>query len=170
MLAVRRILVPIDFSPPSRAALEYAVALAAPLGASLEVLHVWEPPAYVGPEAVAFVPVDVARQAWEEVRGGVQGEVEHLVAAVAGTFPVHVSVIPGTPAELIPEVAAEVGAELVVMGTHGRTGLARVLMGSVAEAVVRRAPCPVLTLRAPKRGAGERARERPWGSTPSSAT
>jgi universal stress protein A len=169
MMAVRQILVPIDFSAPSRAALTYAVALAERLGATLEVLHVWEPPRYVGPEAVAFVPADVAHPDWEEVRQRVRTEVERLVASVGGASPARVRVVPGAPRELIPEVAAEIGAELVIMGTHGRSGLARVFLGSVAEAVVRHAPCPVLTLRAPPRGAGERE-EREWAGTASSDT
>lgn len=150
MPAVRRILVPIDFSPSSRAALEYALFLAAPLGAELEALHVWEPQGYVGPDALALLPVGTGQPGWDQTRADVQREVEQLLAK-AGARPrtAAVRVEAGEPSDTILRLAREGGADLIVMGTHGRTGLARLLIGSVAEAVLRRSSCPVLTIRVP---------------------
>jgi nucleotide-binding universal stress UspA family protein len=142
-----RILVPIDFSPSSQAALEYASFLAARLGATLEVLHVWQPAGYVGPDTLALLPVSSGQAGWEEARQSVRREVERALPR-GGAAAVGVRVEAGEPADTIL-AAASSGADLVVMGTHGRTGLARLLLGSVAEAVVRRATCPVLTVRVP---------------------
>lgn len=148
MPAVTRILAPIDFSPSSRAALEYALFLAGKLGAELEVLHVAEPPGYVGPDALALLPVGIAHPGSDQTRADVQREVEGLLAK-AGARPrtAAVRVEAGEPSDLILRIASEGGANLIVMGTHGRTGLSRLLIGSVAEAVLRRASCPVLTIR-----------------------
>ena len=150
--AVTRVLVPIDFSPSSRAALEYGTFLAAKLGAELEVLHVWEPPGYVGPDALALLPVAAGQPGWEQTRAEVLREVELFVRQV-GPRPseVRVHVEPGEPSDAILAAAKGGGADLIVMGTHGRTGLSRLLIGSVAEAVLRRATCPVLTTRVPTR-------------------
>jgi universal stress protein A len=79
LLAVTRILVPIDFSPSARAALEYASFLSGKLGAAIEVLHVWEPPGYVGPDALALLPVGSGQPGWEQTRTEVQREVETLL-------------------------------------------------------------------------------------------
>jgi len=154
---ITRILVPIDFSPSSRAALEYATFLAGETGAALEVLHVWEPPGYVGPDTLALLPVAAGQPGWEQTRLDVTREVDQFLAK-AGVRPKQVSVRveAGEPSDKILSVASDGGADLLVMGTHGRTGLARLLIGSVAEAVVRRATCPVLTVRvaskAPREG------------------
>lgn len=147
-----RILVPVDFSPCSRAALEQAAFLASRLGATLEVLHVWEPSGFVGPDTLAVVPVTAGQPGWEEARASVRREVERILPDGAGAAAVGIRVEAGAPADTILAAAAS-GADLVVMGTHGRRGLARLLLGSVAEAVLRRAPCPVLTVRVPAAGA-----------------
>ncbi len=152
MPAVRRVLVPIDFSPSSQAALEYANFLAAKLTAALEVLHVWEPPGYVGPDALALLPVAAGQPGWQRTRAEVLREVE-LFLRRSGARPsdVAVRVEAGEPSDAILSAAKDGGADLIVMGTHGRTGISRLLIGSVAEAVVRRATCPVMTIRVPSR-------------------
>jgi len=155
--AITRVLVPIDFSPSARAALEYATFVAARHGASLDVLHVWEPPGYVGPDALALLPVAAGQPGWEQTRAEVTREVDRFLAK-AGDRPKHLSVRieAGEPGDTILSVARDGGADLIVMGTHGRTGLSRLLIGSVAEAVLRRSTCPVLTIRvaskAPREG------------------
>ncbi len=143
----KKILVPIDFSDAARAALEYAVALRA-TGGSIELFHVLERPSYFGPEilmvsgaeALASIEQFAAEQAEAELRL----LVEQL--GMRGVSNVHYRVTRGVPAERIVEEATEF--DLIVMGTTGRTGLAHLLAGSVAEKVVRLAPCPVLTVRA----------------------
>jgi nucleotide-binding universal stress UspA family protein len=150
--AVTRVLVPIDFSPSARAALEYGTFLAGRLGAGLDVLHVWEPPGYVGPDALALLPVSQGTPGWEQTRTDVSREVEHFLAkADARPAQLSVQVQAGEPSDTILRVAQDGGADLIVMGTHGRTGLSRLLIGSVAEAVLRRSTCPVLTVRVPGR-------------------
>jgi nucleotide-binding universal stress UspA family protein len=154
--AVTRVLVPIDFSPSSRAALEYGTFLATRLGAEVTVLHVWEPPGYVGPDALALLPLAAGQAGWDQTRAEVLREVElFLGPASARPRELSVRVEAGEPSDAILVAAKEVGADLIVMGTHGRTGLSRLLIGSVAEAVLRRATCPVLTIRVPSRAPRE---------------
>jgi nucleotide-binding universal stress UspA family protein len=139
MLPVKTILHPTDFSEPSEAAFRLACALARDHNSRLVVLHVVPPPESHG-EVIA------RRQ------GG--GYHEDLWRLLEGLRPVYASVTverrleDGAPAETIVNVAREEGADLIVLGTQGRTGLGRLLLGSVAEHVVRRAPCPVLTTNA----------------------
>jgi universal stress protein A len=155
MLTIRRILVPVDFSAPSRAALEHATGLAERMDAELVVLHAWEQPAYLGPEGVVLSAPGVVHPGLEEVRRAVEREVAQFVKGVPLPAGTQVRVVQGKPHDAILAVAAEPGVDLVVMGTHGRSGLARMIVGSVAEAVIRHAPCPVLTLRAPAGASAE---------------
>jgi universal stress protein A len=146
--AVTRILVPIDFSPSSRAALEYATFLSGKLGAEMNVLHVWEPPGYVGPDTLALLPVAAGQPGWDQMRSEVMREVDlFLGKSQPRPSKLNVRVEAGEPSDTILGTAKGVGADLIVMGTHGRTGLSRLLIGSVAEAVLRRSTCPVLTIR-----------------------
>ena len=142
-----RILVPTDFSPPSDAALEYARILAAKFGSSLEILHVIDDPT----AASEFVP-DGFAPSTEDIRTGLLEQahkrLERLMNLVdRSRYHAHAEAVLGLPAQSIVDYATATGTGLVVMGTHGRTGLAHLLMGSVAEQVVRTAPCPVLTVR-----------------------
>ena len=141
----KKILIGTDFSEPSAAALRTAMELARRLGAELFIVHVEEPlPAYAFSEG--GLP-DLPRLQ-QEVRGWAERELEQLAtqARDAGV-PVRTAVLFGTPANTIVETARSEGIDLVVVGTHGRTGLAHVLIGSVAERIVRQAPCPVLTVK-----------------------
>lgn len=140
-MAQRTILIPTDFSHASDAALPHAEALARQHGARLLIVHVEEPPlAYGGGELYYGLPEpDTARlQAMlEAVRPSDPGvEFQHRLAI-------------GAPAAEICRIAADERAEMIVLGTHGRTGVFRLLMGSVAESVLRHAPCPVLVFREP---------------------
>ncbi|HEX5102049.1 MAG TPA: universal stress protein [Polyangiaceae bacterium] len=148
MGTIHRILVPVDFSEPSRRALDYAAKLARPLGAAIDVLHVAEVPAFVPsasmPEAGAS---DLSLVAL--VREGADKMLtQFVVEAAARGIVVQASRLElGSPARVITELAVAGDYDLIVIGTHGRTGLTRALMGSVAERVVRHAPCPVLSVR-----------------------
>jgi len=143
-----RILVPTDFSEPSDAALEYARALADKFGATLHLLHVIEPGYATGTFSnEAYIAVEAP------------GSYEMLVKEAQAKFAYRVfpsdrarhgattEVMTGMSAATIVEFARDQHIDLIVMGTHGRTGLAHLLMGSVAEHVVRTASCPVLTVR-----------------------
>ncbi len=142
-----RILVPTDFSEPSDAALAYAKQLAHRLQAAVHVLHVIEDPLTTGTGAdgFGFPPIDLQ----EELRAQAARELDARFGAreqadYRGTTEVRMS---AHTAAAIVEVANERETDLIVMGTHGRTGLAHLLLGSVAERVVRTAGCPVLTVR-----------------------
>ena len=139
-MARKVILVPTDFSTASDAAVPHAEALARQSSAELLVLHVQEPPlAYGTGELYYGLP--------EPDSELIQKMLDAVKPADPGV-PCRHRLAMGDPAAEILRIAAAEGAEMIVMGTHGRTGLFRALMGSVAEAVVRRAPCPVLIYRA----------------------
>ncbi|HSP79376.1 MAG TPA: universal stress protein [Myxococcaceae bacterium] len=145
---VRRILVPIDFSEHSRHALEHALSLAEPLGASVDLLHVWVPPRHVAPDTLLLVPGS-ADASLETTGLTHAGRELHAWLERYRSSPVllQAHLERGHAAETIAHVA-EHGYDLIVMGTHGRTGLARVMLGSVAQKVSTLAPCPVMTVRA----------------------
>jgi universal stress protein A len=145
--SITRILVPMDFSAHADHAMDYATALAARLGASIELLHVVEDPLLPAASAEVYMPN------LEELRESLIEDARRRLAACEATIGGHsvpvVSVVRlGRPSFTIVEYATTALPDLIVMGTHGRTGFAHLLMGSVAERVVRTAPCPVLTLRA----------------------
>jgi nucleotide-binding universal stress UspA family protein len=142
MLAIRTILHPTDFSEPSQYALGLACALARDYGARLIVLHVAEMPTVASADGVV-VPLNP-----EEVRGAAREQLDRLQVPQA-IIRAERRLEQGDAVTEILRVAQEVHADLIVLGTHGRTGLGRLLMGSVAEQVLRRAMCPVLTAKAP---------------------
>ena len=136
-MQMRKILFPTDFSHTSDAAMAMATSLARDTGATLIVVHVEEPPlAYGGGEMYYGIP----EPATEDLQRMLQ-----KVLPTDPAVPVEHRLVTGDPATVVAELAATEGVDMIVMGTHGRTGLSRFLMGSVAEAIVRRAPCPVLT-------------------------
>jgi universal stress protein A len=141
-----RILVAIDFSECSRLALAYARTIADRFDAALHLVHVIEPPSDSGPYALnlyAPPPPAIQRALAQEA----EARLQQLVPA--GGAPTTPAVVSGRPAEAILDYAARHGIDLIVMGTQGRTGLSHLFLGSVAEHVVRGAPCPVLTVREP---------------------
>lgn len=142
-LSFRTILVPTDFSAGALVAVEYALALANRTGADVVLLHVMEPTVYSVDFAFTYpdIEAEVRRGAIESLRQLSEG------ARVRGVRAEHV-LVAGTPFVEIGKVAADRKADLIVMGTHGRTGLAHAVLGSTAERVVRFAPCPVLTVKA----------------------
>ena len=143
---IRRILVPHDFSEHSDAALAHADGLARLSRASLHLLHVIQPPPLhavtpAGPVQIAM-PVEVTDAARIEARELLR----RIARSSRADAQVHVE--EGSPTAVICRFAERHRTDLIVMGTHGRAGLAHLLLGSVAERVLRRAPCPVLTVRA----------------------
>jgi nucleotide-binding universal stress UspA family protein len=144
MLAIRTILHPTDFSPRSEHAFRLAGSLARDHGARLVVLHVTSPPAVAYGEVLTELATEGYQQAaWDAFRRLQESDPK------LRELRVETQLVEGDPAAEILRVAAETGCDLIIMGTHGRTGLGRVLMGSVAEQVVRKARCPVLTVKAP---------------------
>jgi nucleotide-binding universal stress UspA family protein len=145
MFALRKILVPTDFGAPSTAALEYALGLASALGASVTAFHAYEIP-MVGVPDGTFV-------ATPEMVSRIQSAAAEALAATLrsreGKVPLDSLLREGRPWEAIHQAAKEVGADLVVLGTHGRHGLVRALLGSVTEKVVRTSVVPVLVVHAP---------------------
>lgn len=145
--AISRILVPVDFSPHSELALRYATALASRLGASLDILHVVKEP--ITPRARGSeIPIPDLSELRTKLIAEAESQLEQYQAITEGSHVRTVTTVRmGQPAHTITAYAEAGAIYLIVMGTHGRSGLAHLLMGSVAERVVRQAACPVLTLR-----------------------
>ena len=141
----RRIVCATDFSDTAEAAWEMACELARVHRATLGLVHVFvEIPAYAAPEA----PGPVAGEIWEEQRRWVRQSLdEHVAVARAAGLTAKGLLVTGSAAPAIAETAATEHADLLVIGTHGRTGINRLLIGSIAERVIRIAPCPVLTIK-----------------------
>jgi nucleotide-binding universal stress UspA family protein len=148
MARIRKILVPVDFSESSRAALAYAAELAQRFGATIDLVHVWQAPTFIPTATLPEVP-NVDANIVNLVRKNAEDATAHALAdAKAQGLPVeNARCEPGVPARGIVDIAKADGYDLIVIGTHGRTGLSHAMMGSVAEKVVRLAPCPVLTVR-----------------------
>jgi nucleotide-binding universal stress UspA family protein len=146
--ALRLILVPIDFSDASRKAVQYAVPLARQFGSHLLLVHVVPVHYFVGSE---FGPVDVPIPERELIENSEQALTRFAGEEIGNTVPVTTRVSRGQPVHEIVAVAQQAGADLILLSTHGHTGLKHVLLGSVAENVVRYAPCPVLVVRVHQR-------------------
>lgn len=146
---ITKILVPVDFSDCSSSALRSGVELAQHFEASVIAVHVWERPNLVAPDVMLYTPgfegvslVEYARSEAETHMASMIEEINSDAVEVSYRF------VTGRPFKKIVEVAEHDRVDLIVMGSHGRTGLAHLFLGSVAEKVLRRAPCPVLVVRA----------------------
>jgi nucleotide-binding universal stress UspA family protein len=137
-----KILFPTDFSHTGDAALEMASSLARDLRATLFIVHVEEPPTAYGGGNMYYGALDPGIDELKRML--------HDIKPADQQVPCEHHLIAGHPAGTIVQFADSQDVDLIVMGTHGRGGLSRLLMGSVAEAVVRRAPCPVLTYKQPQ--------------------
>ena len=141
MLAIQTILHPTDFSDYSNNAYRLACALARDYGAKLILLHVAQPPMAFAGEGVLIQPPEFDTEPLRE-------QLQQMQPADAGIKVQH-RLIQGDTVPEVLSVAEEAKCDLIVLGTHGRTGLGRLLMGSVAEQIVRQATCPVLTVKTP---------------------
>jgi nucleotide-binding universal stress UspA family protein len=146
-MAIKTILVPTDFSKPSQSALSYAKEIADGCGASLRVLHVVEFP--VLPYGYADIYPPPPQEYFDQVE---RAAGEHLKASMSDEdcvkYRVERVLLRGRPAyEILKYLEHALDIDLVVMATHGRGAMGRFMMGSVADKIVREAPCPVLTLR-----------------------
>jgi nucleotide-binding universal stress UspA family protein len=143
----KRILVATDFSDVSEAALDYAIDLAKALGAKVTVAHLYELPVYGFPSGELIPTAQMATT----IMTGAQTGLAAMCESRAGRGVELTQVVrEGVAWEEVPRIAKEVGAELVVIGTHGRKGLAHALLGSVAEKIIRTATLPVLTIHGPR--------------------
>lgn len=146
-MSIRKILVPYDFSPHAREAMRWAIDLASSHDGGIALLHVMQPPAF--PAAHGGAPL-VDGDTLARVRAQLAGDLERARMEVeAAGVPASATVVDGVPFVEVISLARRGGFDLIAMGTHGRTGVAHALLGSVAERVVREAPCPVLTVRLP---------------------
>ena len=146
MIDLHRILVPTDFSKHSHNALTYAAAFAEKFGAELYVLHVVQDLALFIPEAVLVAPPPAPPV--EQFAAAARTALERVITDLQRPgLAIRPEVVEGTPYEEIVRFARERAVDLIVIGSHGHTGLAHLLLGGVTDKVVRRAPCPVLTVR-----------------------
>jgi nucleotide-binding universal stress UspA family protein len=153
-MAFQKILCPVDFSPGSQRAVAAAIGLANERDAELVLFHSWylPPSPMVFASAIAYPP-DLVQQLRDDAQRGLEAAVAD--AAKLGARRISSKLGTGVPwQQIVDTVAADPTFDLIVIGSHGRTGLARVMLGSVAELVVRHAPCPVLTVRGESRSFG----------------
>ena len=146
MLAIKRILVPTDFSAPSTEATAWAAELAGRFGAGITLVHVYQPVSMILPEGFVLKSVDEIASLMSALNAALK-EAREQLAKVAPRVAVDSVLLEGAPFAEIVRHARENRFDLIVVGTHGRTGLKHALLGSVAEKVVRKAHCPVLTVR-----------------------
>ena len=145
-MATQHFLVPIDFSEYANQALDYALTLAGKLGARVTLLYVIQPLQLGGVDMGVTLHATYFQDLEAEIRRDMASLLERVTAAgLEGDF----VIVHGVPFHEIIEAAKTQQVDLIVMGTHGRTGLQHLFLGSVAEKVVRLAPCPVLVARQP---------------------
>lgn len=145
MEGISKILVPTDFSTHASQALHFAVDLARRYEASIDLVHVFEPFTYALPDGYVFMGAENFNVLMDQFRAEL--ETARKGALELGAKNVEATLLQGSPSEEIVRCAKERKSDLIVMGTHGRKGINHFLIGSVAERVVRMAPCPVLTMR-----------------------
>ena len=144
---IEKILCPVDYSEFSEYGLDYALHLAEMIGAELHLLHVVEVPLMPSYPITGMPGLGMPV---EELDAGANDRMDEIVEECRNEHKAtHGTVRTGTPFLEIINYAKELPADMVVMGTHGRTGLKHMLIGSVAEKVVRKSPCPVLTVKHP---------------------
>jgi universal stress protein A len=143
----RRILVPVDYSEHSKASVRFAAELARALGSTLDVVHVWDKPTYVSDTVMVRRPDQEHCSLTELIRENAEREMSEFLESLAlpPTPVLTHRLLSGEPASTLVNELKHGGHDLVVVGTHGRTGLAHMLLGSVAEKLIRLSPVPVLT-------------------------
>lgn len=141
---MKTILVPTDFSAHSEKAVAVAIDLAKLSGGTIHLLHCYQ----VNVGGVSPYGVTVPEEFNRQIREAAAKSVEKVEGRIAAEgIPVETHITPSYPSEAVSELAEEIGADVIVMGTRGSTGLKHILLGSVAERTLRIAPCPVLTVK-----------------------
>jgi universal stress protein A len=144
----RSILVPVDYSDHCKASVRYAVELADSVGATIHIVHVWDRPTYASDAVLVRRPGEENTSLAELVQKNAESDMSDFLASLALPAKVKVThrLLSGDPAGTLVEELKRGDYDLVVLGTHGRTGLMHLLLGSVAEKLVRLSPVPVLTV------------------------
>lgn len=143
----RSILVPVDYSEHSKASVRYAAELAKNVGATLHVVHVWDRPTYASDAVLVRRPGEEHCSLAELIQRNAENDMKDFLATLElGDVKLTHELLSGDPTAKLVEQLKGGGYDLVVLGTHGRTGLMHLLMGSVAEKLVRLSPVPVLTV------------------------
>ncbi len=147
-MGIRHILVPIDYSENSKVALAYAAELAISFGASLDIVHVWDRPTYVTDAVMVQRPGEGHKPIGELIRENAQKDMDEFMADITlpSGVPSQTRLLSGEPAATLVSELKKAEHDLVVLSTHGRTGFAHLLLGSIAEKLVRLSPVPVLTV------------------------
>lgn len=147
---IKKILVPIDFSDYSKSALKYAVNFCKDCNAEMVLIYVVEPVIYPPDFSMGQIAIPSVNAEWDE---RAKQELEKLAKEqIPASVQVKTIIKTGKPFVEIIETAGELDVDLIIIATHGRSGMEHILFGSTAEKVVRKAPCPVLTLREPIKG------------------
>jgi nucleotide-binding universal stress UspA family protein len=147
MTKIKRIVVGIDFSEGSDAAMAQALELAASFGAMVDVVHVLQPGVIFSPTGFGTMGLPEAPAFYRQVDEALAGQAKR---ATAMKIACETNSLTGYPPQVLVDHAKKVGADLIVVGTHGRTGVQHAVLGSVAERVVQRASCPVLVVPQPR--------------------
>lgn len=150
-MGIARILVPIDYSDNSKVALAYAANLAASFGAALDLVHVWDRPTYATDAVMVQRPGEAHKPISQLIQENAEKDMAELVASLSlpSDLQVQSRLLAGEPASTLLAELKKGAHDLVVISTHGRTGLAHLLLGSIAEKLVRLSPVPVLTVPVP---------------------
>ena len=147
---INKVLVPIDFSDYSKSALKYAVNFAKSFNAEIILIYVVEPVIYPPDFSMGQIAMPSINTEWDD---RAKDELQKLAKSeIIGAVKVKTIIKTGKPFVEIIETAKEENVDLIIIATHGRSGVEHILFGSTAEKVVRKAPCPVLTLREPLKG------------------
>lgn len=149
---MKKILVPVDYSACSQAALATAIVFAEALGASVDIVHVWDRPLYVGDTVTVTTATGDKRTLVDMIRENAEQEMKDFLGAakVSTSVPLTHRLLSGEPVSTLLRELQRREHDLVVLGTNGRTGLVHVLLGSVAERLVRLSPVPVLAVPRPR--------------------
>ena len=146
MHALTSILLPTDFSDNSKEAATWAIEMAQRFDAAIDVVYVDQPLAVALPEGYVMPSADALAERQGRLSDSL-AEIEQMIGRAAPGIKVRSHTREGAPFAEIVQAARDLGSRMIIMGTHGRTGISHALLGSVAEKVVRKAPCPVLTVR-----------------------
>ena len=149
-LSIKKVLVPIDFSDYSKSALKYAINFAKSFGADMTLIYVVEPIIYPPDFSMGQIAIPTISTEWDD---RAREELDKLAKSeISAEVKVKTIIKTGKPFVEIIETAAEEDIDIIIIATHGHSAVEHILFGSTAEKVVRKAPCPVLTLREPIKG------------------